>query len=259
MNGNDRTTVILQERDLRLFRALAAMRVVDREQSMMAAGFGSITRVNTRLLALTRAGLLHRFRLGVTAGSSKAIYSLTTKSAKLIGAQHRGPRRVKDEVLFADYFVQHRLVINEIRCALEYRALPEGIGFRCWRDFYVPLAPELHLIPDGYAELQTQSGIVANFLEVDLGNETMTVWKEKVANYLRLAVAGDCIRLFNQSRFRVLVVASTERRVQAIRKVVNASTQKIFWFATVDAVRTRGLFAPVWLRPAGGNLQPLVQ
>ena len=37
------------------------MRVIDREQAKCIAGFGSTTRVNIRLLALTRAGLLRRF------------------------------------------------------------------------------------------------------------------------------------------------------------------------------------------------------
>jgi hypothetical protein len=37
MSGNDR--IILQERDLHLLRELSAMRVVDREQAKIVAGF----------------------------------------------------------------------------------------------------------------------------------------------------------------------------------------------------------------------------
>ena len=35
---------------------LAVMRVIDREQAKVVAGFGSTTRANARLLKLTRAG-----------------------------------------------------------------------------------------------------------------------------------------------------------------------------------------------------------
>lgn len=259
MSGNKHIRLILQERDYRLFRAIATMRVIDREQGMMTVGFGSVTRANVRLLALTRAGLLRRFFIGTATGSKKSLYSLTAKSAALISVQNRGPRRAKDEVVIADFFVQHQLVINEIHCTLEHQTLSEGITFGCWRDFYSSITPELRLIPDGYAELQTPSGIIASFLEVDLGNETMTVWKEKVANYLRLAVSGDCERLFHQNRFRVLVVVNTERRLQSIRKVIATSTEKIFWLAPLGAIRTQGMFGPVWFRPAGGEQQPLVK
>ncbi len=258
MNGNDRTNVILQERDLRLFRALATMRVADRSQAVLAAGFHSTTRANARLLALTRAGLLRRFMLGTTSGGKKSLYSLSAKSAALIGVQNRGPRRAQDETLVADFFVQHQLTINEVRCSMEYQTLLEGIVFERWQDFYEPLTPNLRLIPDGYVELATLSGDLTCFLEVDLGNEAMTVWKDKVANYLRFATSGDYQRMFHQNRFRVLVIANTERRLQSIRKVVAASTEKIFWFATLASVRVKSLLAPVWLRPKGSEPQPLV-
>lgn len=258
MTGNDRRGLVPQERDYRLFRALATMRVIDREQAEMVAGFGSTTRANVRLLALTRAGLLRRFLLGTTAGGKKSLYALSAKSAALIGAPNRGPRRPQDETLVADFFVQHQLVINETLCALQYGALPQGVVFGQWRDFYEPLAPGLRLIPDGYFELETPSGTVAAFLEIDLGNETMTVWKEKIGNYLRFALSGDSLRMFQQNRFRVLVVANPERRLYSIRKVIAASTQKIFWLASLPAIRKNGFFAPVWLRPTGSESQFLV-
>ena len=59
-----RRGLVIQDRDVTLLRELWVMRVADRNQLMMAAGFGSITRINTRLLALTRAGVLRRFFIG---------------------------------------------------------------------------------------------------------------------------------------------------------------------------------------------------
>ena len=65
MTGNNKKRgLVVQSRDRRLFEELPVMRVVDREQAKIVAGFGSTTRANARLLALVRAGLLRRFFLG---------------------------------------------------------------------------------------------------------------------------------------------------------------------------------------------------
>ena len=259
MTGNDRGMVI-QERDQQLFRELGVMRVIDREQAKTVAGFGSTTRANARLLGLTRAGLLRRFFLGTSGGGKKALYALSAKSAQLVGVPQRGPRRRKDESLATDVFVQHQLIVNEIYCALKYGAIPvAGVTFGRWIGFHQPLTPGLRLIPDGYVELGTSAGTAAMFLEVDLGNESLTVWREKVRNYLQFALSGDCERLFGSNRFRVLVLANSLRRLLSIRKAVVASTDKIFWFATLESMQGDSFFASLWLRPKGEERLPLIQ
>jgi hypothetical protein len=250
--------MVIQERDRQLLRELAVMRVVNREQVKIVAGFGSTTRVNTRLLALTRAGLLRRFFLGTTAGGTKALYALSAKGAQLIDAPLRGPRRRQDETLAADFFIQHQLTINEMYCALKYGALPQGVSFRRWLSFFAPIAHGLRLIPDGYVELETPSGRVAAFLEVDLGHEHGPVWKKKAENYLQFAVRGASQGESFHRPYRVLVIAPSERRVRSIRKVVAAVTEKIFWFASLESIHAGGLFAPLWLRPTGEDRLPLI-
>ena len=47
MTGN--RPMIVQTRDLHLLRELSVMRVIDREQAKVVAGFTSTTRANTRL------------------------------------------------------------------------------------------------------------------------------------------------------------------------------------------------------------------
>jgi hypothetical protein len=101
MGGNDR--IILQERDLHLFRELAVMRVVDREQAKIVAGFASTSRANARLLALIRAGMLRRFFLG-SGGGRKALYVLSPKGA--LAAQVPPPRSAP----FAGYRSCRRLL-----------------------------------------------------------------------------------------------------------------------------------------------------
>src|SRR5258708_34280618 len=61
MSGNRSAGIILQERDRRLLAELDVMRIMDRESAKVAVGFKSTTRANTRLLVLTKSGLLRRF------------------------------------------------------------------------------------------------------------------------------------------------------------------------------------------------------
>jgi hypothetical protein len=251
-----RRGIILQPRCLTVLREVWIMRVADCQQIALAAGFHSTTRVNARLLALTEAGLLRRFFLG-SGGGRKALYAIASKGAQLIGVPCRGPRRRKDEMLVADFFVQHQLTINAVYCGLKFGAIPtHGVRFVNWLAFHEPLIAGLSLIPDGYVEFRTLSGIDASFIEVDLGHESLTVWKEKATHYLQLAVSGEYERQFTHPRFRVIVLANTERRLQSIRTAVRGITEKIFWFATLDAVRGEQFFGPVWLRPVGENKQP---
>jgi hypothetical protein len=248
--------LIVQPRDLDILRELAVMRVADREQVKIAAGFGSTTRVNTRLLALTRAGLLRRFFLG-SGGGRKALYALSVKGAQFAQVPCRGPRRRQNEILAADFFVQHQLAINAVYCGLKFSTIPiAGVRFVNWLAFHEPLVAGLSLIPDGYVEFATPTGLDASFLEVDLGHEGLAIWKEKTRHYLQLALSGKYERQFRQSRFRVLVLANSERRLQSIRAAVAGITQKIFWFATQDAVLKEKFFGPVWLRPVGDTNQP---
>lgn len=244
---------IAQPRDLAFLRVLSVMRVVDREQAKIAAGFGSTTRVNARLLALTRAGLLRRFFLG-WGGGRKALYALSERGAQLAGVPCRGPRRRNDELIVADHFVQHQLSINEVFCDLKFGTIPiPGVRFINWLAFQEPLMAGLSLVPDGYVEFATPTGIDASFIEVDLGQEALSIWKEKTRNYLQLALSGEYQRQFRHPRFRVLVLANTERRLHSIRTAVAGITEKIFWFATLDAAKGEKFFGPVWLRPAGEN------
>jgi hypothetical protein len=260
MNGNENRGMIIQERDHHLLRELAVMRVIDREQAKIIVGFGSTTRANARLLALTRAGLLRRFFLGTTAGGAKAIYTLSLKGARIVGVPESGPRRRQDEAVVADLFIQHQLAINEVYCSLKYgNRTPAGTTFQRWRGFPKRPAPGLRLIPDGYFELETLSGIVASFLEVDLGHERPRVWRDKVRNYLDLAVTGNFEREFKQRQFRVLVVANSERRLDAIRDVVLSATDKLFWFATFESIRSHGFFGSIWRRPKGEQSQALIR
>lgn len=252
--GNENKRVIIQPRDRRFVEELALLRIVDREQAKIIAGFGSTTRVNTRLLALTRAGFLRRFFLGTDAGGKKALYAVSPKGAELAGVPYRGIRRRNHELLTADSLVPHQLAVSDIYCRLkkETSSALDTTLVR-WLTFREPLTPTLRLIPDAYFELTTASGIVTSFVEVDLGHEHLAIWRKKVENYLHLAISGEYKRMFGQQRFRVLTVVNSRRRLVGIRKAARTSTYKIFWFTDFASVERHGLFGSLWFRPMGDD------
>lgn len=245
MIGNRTKGLIVQERDRRLLRELGVMRVIDREQAKYVGGFGSTTRANTRLLALTRSELLRRFFIGTEAGGKKSLYTLTPEGQLLGSAAQPGLRRREDEILVADFFISHQLLVNEIFCVVKYREIPlPKVRFLRWVSFREPLGTGTSLIPDGYVEVAKHERVLAAFLEVDLGTEPLSVWRKKVEQYVHYAL-GD-----PSAEFQVLVVTNSPERMRSLRRVTTAATEKIFWFTTFDGIRRDGFWSSIWQRPS---------
>jgi hypothetical protein len=251
MGGTKRKTpiLIIQERDRKLLKELAVMRIVDREMAKVVAGFRSTTRVNTRLLKLTRGGLLNRFFVGSIAAGRKAIYTLSPKGGLLTGMDFHRISRSHGRTLVGDLFIDHQMRINEIYAAVKHLPLPEGTAFHKWQVFFEPVTASSHLIPDGYFELTTLSATRPMFLEIDLGNQSTKVWEQKTRAYLQFALSGDFPKLSRQQQFRVLVITTSPRRLASIRSTVAKQTDKIFWFSDFQTINRETLWSPIWLRP----------
>jgi len=257
MTGNRRVGLIVQQRDRQLLRELGTMRVIDREQAQVVAGFHSVRRGNDRLLALTRAGLLRRIFIPNSAVGQKALYTLSPKGAALVGARLPG-LPLRQSRFGASPFLLHRLAINDFYLTVKYRPLPNAdMRMARWISFREPLTPAIPLTPDSYFEIVSGGSTRAMFLEADLGTESSLIWQKKVQLYVQMALSGTCNELFRQPQFRVLVIATTERRLRHIRSVVAKFTDKIFWLSTFDDIKQRGLFLPVWIRPTGDQRLPL--
>lgn len=251
--------LVLQQRDLVLLKALSLLRIVDREQARMICGFGSLTRVNARLLKLRRAGLLKRFFFVSAEGGKRAIYSLTKRSAILIGSKLNEIHRPTDSFLLGDKFVAHQLALNEVYCACLFREpRPDGITVRRWRTFRKPLSPSYSLVPDAYFEIHSVDSVRPMFLEVDLGTEGLTVWNKKIEQYLSFATSGEFARLFHSNRFSVLVVAASEGRLQSLRACIRKTTAKLFYLTTLEKIKEHGFWHSVWFRPEGEQTQSLI-
>jgi hypothetical protein len=258
MTGNKRVGIVVQERDRHLLRELGTMRVIDREQAQLVAGFHSIRRANDRLLNLTRGGFLRRIFVAAEGYGQKALYTLSPKGTALAGARLAGlPLR---QTLFgASPFLLHRLAINEIYLTAKYRQLPRpDMRLARWVAFREPLTPGIPLTPDGYFETVVDGNIRAMFLEVDLGTEATPVWQRKTQLYLQMALSEQFVQLFGQPQFRVLIIATTEQRLRRIRATVAKATDKIFWLSTFQQIKESGFWSPVWYRPTGDHSQALL-
>lgn len=249
MGGNNRTSIVLQERDLKLIEALETMRVVDREQAKVVAGFRSTRRANDRLLALTRAGFLKQ----AFVGSRRAVYWLPGKGPQ------EGDRKRGVAAEPAALFLRHRLQINRVHLLVEHAGIPvRGWWFVRWQGFQKPLSPTLPLIPDGYFEIGSQQGFRPTFVEVDLGTEATPVLGRKASLYIQLATSGEFSQIFGRSQFRVLVITTSERRLENLRSPIGKLTDKIFWFASLDVLSPGKFWTASWLRPSSNQLQSLL-
>lgn len=258
MTGSRRIRFSIQERDCQLLRELGIMRVIDREQAELVAGFPSLRRANRRLLALTTEGLLRRIFIANSVIGQKALYTLSPKGAALVGARLQG-LPLRQSLFGASPFLLHRLAINEIYLTAKYRALPSSdMRLVRWIAFREPLTQVIPLTPDGYFEIASGGSVKAMFLEVDLGTEAIPVWQRKTQLYVQMALSGQFTELFRQPQFRVLVVATTERRLRHIRAAIAKATDRIFRLATLEQIKQRGFWSPIWLRPTGDTAQPLL-
>ncbi len=249
MCGNNRHSILLTNRDLRLLGAFSEARLLDREQIQQLFDFGSITRVNDRLSKLHAAGLLRRYFLGTAAGGRKALYTLSPRGSAAIGLDQVWKfQRADGELLVGEAFVEHQLAVNW--CWISLRCGPESSLIRFVR-FNEPISPSLLIAPDGYAELNISDEVQPVFLEVDLGTETSRVWDRKIELYLKLAASGEFQRIFQQQRFKIAVVCTSERRMESLRRIVRKHTTKLFYFSLLKTIKRDGMCASHWLRPEG--------
>ena len=250
---------VLTSRDLFLLRTLVVTRVLESEQVQIIGGFGSVRRTNRRLLKLVRAGMLRRWFVGTRGGGQKAIYGLSPTGTRLIDQPAHGLITWKQDALITtSQFLTHQQAINRVYLSARFRLLVEGSSCTKWQAFREPLSDSIPLVPDAYLEIAKDGVVYPMFLEVDCGTESSTVWKKKAQLYLQLAIAKEFEQMFDRTRLRILIVFSSDRRLNAIRRVIAERTEKLFWFTTEDRINSDGLCGSIWLRPKGNEKIPLV-
>ena len=259
MTGNSQSGVILQERDWRILRTLKLLRFLDRNQIRAIGPFDSITRANARAGQLVQADLIEALPVGTIAGGRKLVYQLSRKGAELVSAPYRPVRRDPMPALSGDRFLEHQLEINKIYVTVNYRPIPiAAVSCARWLAFQKPPLSNLPLIPDAYFELSAPADVACCFLEVDMSTESPKIWQRKISLYLQMAGSKDFEKQFGRSRFRVLVLTTTDKRLNAIRALIRRSTDRVFWLSTFEHLQREGFWSAVWMRPTGETLQALL-
>jgi hypothetical protein len=238
--------LVLQTRDRLILQKLTTLRLLDRDQIRTLAGFGSISRINVRLAKLRKAGLIVRYFIASSTGSKSAVYGLAKAGAAEIHALFVSMKWQPDSVLLGNSFAAHQLALNDV-----YVAASRECSLR-WRTFPVPPVAAVPVVPD--PAIDTETGTF--FIEMDMGTESLSVWNRKISLYLKLALTGAYRDITERPHFAVLVVATTEERLQQLRRRISKQTQKLFWLATLSIIQQQGFWSASWLRPQGETPSP---
>jgi len=242
---NGSKPVVLQPRDRVLLRNLARFRILDRVQIATLASFHSRSRVNVRLAKLRGAGLVIRYFTSTDTGSRRSIYALSKQGSTEVDMPPVPMTWKPDSIIIGNAFAAHQLTLVDLYIA----ALRSELT---WNTPTAPLSPSIRLIPDVVVKIPNASF----FLELDLGTEALSVFARKASYYITLAVSGEFKSVIPHQRFSVLVAASDESRLRALRRTIAKQTQKLFWFATVETIKRQGFWSACWQRPTGDDLSP---
>lgn len=231
--------------------------------------FGSATRGRNRLKLLYHHGYLDRtFPPTPGPATAEAIYSLGPAAVPELAVFYGLPteeirrrRRVGDPL-----FAAHELLVATTRLRLAYAGAPVGVGLKDWKE-----GPDARLeteardpqgnltvrpvTPDGMGWVQSQAARFAFCLEADRGTMTVGRVREKFARY---RVAGpEAKRVLGASRFRVLVVAPSARRIDSLRAAAEAAQCPNVWLTTEAALAGNPVTDAVWERAGVSGVFPL--
>ena len=272
----------LTPRDIALVDAIYRYRVLRRDQAQQLF-FPSKNTANQRLKLLHQHGFLARRRLPVEygQGSGQALYLLGGRGAGLVAAQlgvdvaEIGWRRTHNHV--GSPFLEHTLMINDVRLAVEAAASQHGYQIAAWlREEELKVAPDrvwvetqsrqrrrMAVVPDAYFRLSMVGHRACFFLEADRATETQGRWAQKIRAYLAYIHSGAYLRRYGSRSLRILAVTTGEKRmanlVRTTAQICRSSEQGLFWFATLDHVaREAVLDAPIWQIPGQDGSIPLL-
>ncbi|SRR6266508_2489202 len=207
-----------------------------------------------RLQALHQAGYVQRLVLPMLPGTGRSplVYALSSRGADAVASRLGVDREDVDwqprHNRATAFFMEHTLAIARLCASLTAvlrgrdarigRWIGEGeLRRRQTRVFEYPAHHWLPLRPDGYFELHwPDDSKMEFFVEVDMGTETNERFVRKIRAYERYQREGF-ERDYGRSRFEVLVVTSSAKRIDNLRRAVRRAVRQDFClFTTLDAL-----------------------
>jgi len=123
---------------------------------------------------------------------------------------------------------------------------------------------KIRIFPDGYFLMSpmTKPKNGHCFLEIDMGTESNKQWAHKIKAYDHYRESGESVTHFHTTKFRVLVVTTTEKRLRNLIKATRgASGSNRFWFTTFehfDLWQPYKVLEPIWNLPVRSETIPLL-
>jgi len=262
----------LTARDINIVRWVYEMRFLTREQVQRLEFAPSTASYCKRRLAL----LFHHSYLDRkfipapgSFGSTRAIYVLATKGARLLAHESKvdladldwRPRDTDREL----YFLRHTLAINDFRIYVILAAQRRGLLLdwvnertlrrRGMKDHVADpkySGEKLAIVPDGYFRLTHSDRTAAFALELDRATVEEKPFKAKVRAYGEWKLTGTYERRYGTHSLRVLfVVAPNDRdphRLARVKRWCEAeSGRSLFWFAHLSDLDDHTVFTePIW-------------
>ena len=253
----------LTERDRALLYELFHFRFLP-TSLLVTRHFGSPTRGRNRLKLLFHHGYLDRHFLPTAGpGTGEAIYGLgpaaTAELATTYGLEPADIKRRRKPV--EPFFIAHHLEVARFRLRLGGIGAPLGVGITDWREGGTATmkVPSGRLIPDGLGWVKSRKARFAFALEVDRGTMTVGRVRAKFDRYVEAAAAGALGPLLGASRFRVLVLAPSTRRLISLERAAREAGAKNVWLAPSEVIDDDFLLEPRWLRPGTAEHVPLMR
>lgn len=238
-------SLLLTERDRALLSEVQRFGAMTRAQMMTLGFFRSKTRANERLKRLASTELLATRPLPLDAGGPVTVYV-------------PGPALVTDRAVRrrvfegSPLFVAHQLGLVDIRIAFDRQTTVER-----WLSEHELKGLTGRVIPDAYAEFVVAGRSYAAFIEHDRGTETLGRIEQKVRAYTNLAFSGEFERQFKRRFFRLLLIATSPRRVENLAAATARITDKVVRLTTLAQLTTSGPLASIWRRPSSNDFESL--
>jgi len=234
----------LQSRHILLFRTLRDhCSFLTRHQIQRILTLSRISTTKAVSWMLSEQYLNRRYRADTFANFQMPVYFLGKRGWHVVGKPlteypsyrlriEQTPERTFQHTLALNSAILKFLLESEVK-----RIIPsEG---RLWQDTI-----EFGNIPDAW--VQFAGGEV--FIEIDLGTEHAPIMKRKFDNYVAFKESGRFETTFPGCTFRVLVLATSEARIEELEQV--ASTDDI-WFCTMKEFLKEKLNHEHWFSITG--------
>lgn len=262
----------LTARDIRVVTWVYEMRFLTREQVQnLEFSPSTASYCKRRLALLYHNGYVDRkFIPSVGSfGSTRAVYCLTTKGARLVAHEMGSELRVLDWRKRSThrelYFLKHTLGINDFRICMIRAA--DHLKFALdWtdertlrrleaRDYVADpkiAGSRLAVVPDGYFRLARDGAEVGFALELDRATVEEKPFKAKVRTYGEWKRSGLYRKRYGLNSLRVLFVLAPNprdpHRLARMKRWTEAEGgRSLFWFASLDALAPMSILeARIW-------------